>query len=202
MLSPNVAKRCIRVPGWLLFPREHSYFLISFLSFILLICSLAPVNMFSSISVRSAAWFALLHVAASSPFSKRQDDSWKAAIEVDFPDPSVVRSPDGNWYAYATAGNGVEIQVAFSPLGPTGGLEWQYQEGKSALEHGSISWAAEDPSIWAPDVTVRSTGEYLMAYAAVAASNGKHCIGFATSADRTYILATFPLRLSADNLSY
>jgi hypothetical protein len=170
----------------LCFQDEHSYFLLSYLAFILPTLSLARVNMFPSFCVRSAAWFALLHVAASSPFSKRQDDAWKAAIEVDFPDPSVVRSPDGNWYAYATAGNGVEIQVAFSPLGPTGGLEWQYQEGKSALEHGSISWAAEDPSIWAPDVTVRSTGEYLMAYAAVTASSGKHCIGFATSTDRMY----------------
>lgn len=124
--------------------------------------------------------FLCLGAGASPVLKKRQ--TYAAAIEKDFPDPSVMQAADGTYYAYATAGNGVQIQVATS----SDGISWELQEGYDALQAGSVAWAPEDPSVWAPDVTPGSNGIYNMYFSAVASETGdaaKHCIGFATSTD-------------------
>jgi beta-xylosidase len=132
----------------------------------------------SRISQTALLSFFLLGAGASPV--KRQ--TYPAAIEKDFPDPSVMQAGDGTYYAYATAGNGVQIQVATS----SDGISWSLQEGHDALQSGSIAWAPEDPSVWAPDVTPGPNGVYYMYFSAVASETGdagKHCIGFATSTD-------------------
>ncbi|KAK3707877.1 hypothetical protein LTR37_011879 [Vermiconidia calcicola] len=123
--------------------------------------------MISSTSIPAALLSALLIRAGASPV-KRQ--TYAAAIEKDFPDPSVIQAGDGQYYAYGTAGNGVQIQVARS----SDGIDWEYQEGVDALKPGSIAWAPEDPSVWAPDVTPGPNANE---------AGGKHCIGFATATD-------------------
>ena len=100
-------------------------------------------------------------------------------LDADFPDPAVVRSSDGSYYAYATQTTGLRIQVArskdlvsWSPLG-------------EALPN-KPTWASESQNFWAPDVHERD-GTFVMYYSAQVdaakrtnAADG-FCIGVATA---------------------
>lgn len=90
-------------------------------------------------------------------------------LNVDFPDPTVLRGSDGRFWAYATQGNGHRLQVASSP----DLVSWQYLG--EAL--GAISWLGE--ASWAPDVTLHN-GTYWM-YFAGTGPDGNMCVGVATS---------------------
>lgn len=71
-------------------------------------------------------------------------------IDADFPDPCVVQTDDG-YYAFATTGNGVNVQVASSP----DFASWELLSGTDALPGPFPSWVAGSPAIWAPDVIQR-----------------------------------------------
>lgn len=121
----------------------------------------------------------------------------------DFPDPSIEQvslfssscsrlrntatdvdeqawpSDGGKWYAFATTGNGYNIQVAVanSPSGP-----W------TALAHDALpnsgSWTTGSAN-WAPDVKrlpPESKHTYIMTYSGALKDNPTHhCVGIATS---------------------
>lgn len=72
------------------------------------------------------------------------------ALNDNFPDPSLIQTSDGNYYAYGTTGNGVNAQVATSSDFTT----WTLQSGVDALPGPFPSWVASSPSIWAPDVLI------------------------------------------------
>jgi arabinan endo-1,5-alpha-L-arabinosidase len=99
-------------------------------------------------------------------------------LDMDFPDPTVIRGGDGLFYAYATMGNGHRIQVASSP----DLVSWSY--------HGEAlptppTWH-QGGATWAPDVTFVSGRGYLMFFAASAGPSGQPmCIGVAESAAGT-----------------
>ncbi|KUI66274.1 Extracellular endo-alpha-(1-_5)-L-arabinanase 1 [Cytospora mali] len=100
-------------------------------------------------------------------------------LSVDFADPSILYDPNsGDWYAFATAGNGENVQVAnaASPTGP-----WTLLD-IDLLPNGMGSWAV-DTGIWAPDVRYLSQSDsFVMYYSAVVADNTSfHCIGAATA---------------------
>ncbi|KAJ5098317.1 hypothetical protein N7532_005318 [Penicillium argentinense] len=103
------------------------------------------------------------------------------ALDTDFADPSVIRTDDG-YYAFGTAGNGVNVQVATSSdFG-----SWELQSGTDAMPGPFPSWIAESPAIWAPDVIQRDDGTFVMYFSAASADdNSKHCIGAATSSSIT-----------------
>lgn len=88
----------------------------------------------------------------------------------DFPDPTVMRGNDGNFYAYATMGSGHRLQVAASP----NLIDWTYHG--EALD--APSWLG--PNSWAPDVQFHD-GLYYMYYAGSNGTSGNMCIGVATS---------------------
>lgn len=80
------------------------------------------------------------------------------AIDHDFPDPSVIRAPDGNYYAYATQGEQdgrmVNIQLARSP----------------DLAHWTLigdalptkpNWASRTQDFWAPHIIAANRRYYL-----------------------------------------
>lgn len=72
------------------------------------------------------------------------------ALDTDFADPCVIQTGD-EYYAFATGGNGVNVQVASSSdFG-----SWELMSGKDALPGPFPSWVAGSPSIWAPDVIQR-----------------------------------------------
>jgi arabinan endo-1,5-alpha-L-arabinosidase len=84
-------------------------------------------------------------------------------LDADFPDPSVLRAPDGYNYAYATqtkrAGQILNFQVARS----LDLVTWEYLGEALPTKP---SWAATTQRFWAPDVSRHPDGRYLMYYSA------------------------------------
>ncbi len=80
----------------------------------------------------------------------------------DFPDPAVIRAPDGFYYAYATQtqhkAKWINIQVARS----TNLIDWEYL-GDALPE--KPDWAAETQDLWAPSV-IYDGSTYYMYYSA------------------------------------
>lgn len=104
-------------------------------------------------------------------------------ITRDFPDPSAIQA-DGGWYAYSTnssyGGHVVNVPVATAPAatGP-----WT-TAGTDALPT-LPGWVAYDSGsgthdVWAPDVSRRDDGSYILYYTARDTS-GPQCIGAATA---------------------
>lgn len=93
-------------------------------------------------------------------------------LDADFPDPAVVRAPDGVYYAYATQTTGVRIQVSRS----TDLVTWS--PPAEALP-AKPAWTSSGSNYFAPDVEYRE-GRYVMYYAAQADTTaGTYCIGVA-----------------------
>jgi arabinan endo-1,5-alpha-L-arabinosidase len=96
-------------------------------------------------------------------------------IDADFPDPAVVRAPDGAYYAYATQTTGLRVQVSRSTDLVTWSAPAEALPTKPA-------WTSGGSNYFAPDVVYRD-GQYLMYYAAQADTTaGTYCIGVALSA--------------------
>jgi arabinan endo-1,5-alpha-L-arabinosidase len=99
-------------------------------------------------------------------------------LDADFPDPMVLRAPDGSYYAYATqtkrAGQWVNIQLASSR-----DLTHWRQAG-DALPVKPV-WASQTQDFWAPHV-VRAGARYILYYSAKPdTSDERHglCLGIA-----------------------
>ncbi|MEA3002798.1 MAG: arabinan endo,5-alpha-L-arabinosidase [Sphingomonadales bacterium] len=103
-------------------------------------------------------------------------------LDADFPDPAVLRAPDGNYYAYATQterhGRMINIQVARS----RDLVRWEHLGEALPAKPG---WAARTQDFWAPHV-VRHGGLYYLYYsakpdAALADKERGLCLAVATS---------------------
>lgn len=83
-------------------------------------------------------------------------------LDADFPDPSVIRAPDGYYYAYATQtqrnGHWLNLQVARS----ADLVHWQHLGDALPAKP---RWAATTQDFWAPDV-VREGRRYIIYYSA------------------------------------
>ncbi|KAJ5980604.1 glycosyl hydrolase [Penicillium waksmanii] len=102
-------------------------------------------------------------------------------IDSDFADPCVIQTGDG-YYAFATSGNGVNVQIASS----SNFASWQLLSGNDAMPGPFPSWVASTPAIWAPDVIQRDDGTFVMYFSASSADDdSKHCVGAATSSSIT-----------------
>ncbi len=94
-----------------------------------------------------------------------QTNSWQnPVLNRDFPDPTVIRTPDGMFYAYATnthfKGKYVHIQLASS----ADGVHWNWLG--DALPN-KPEWARQSNKFWAPDVVYDKVKKrYLLYYAA------------------------------------
>ena len=101
-------------------------------------------------------------------------------LNQDFPDPTVILAPDGNYYAYATNavknGNWINIQVASS----TDLFTWNYIG--DALPQ-KPTWANTTQNYWAPHVLYdESLRQYVMFYCAKSDDTTyAMCIGVAFS---------------------
>lgn len=97
-------------------------------------------------------------------------------INHDFPDPDIVF--DGTtWHAYATSsgGNGtVPHATAPGPAGP-----WKVVG--DALDH-KPAWARANHGFWAPDVSQRPDGSWLLYFTGRHTASGRMCLGAATAA--------------------
>jgi len=97
----------------------------------------------------------------------------------DFPDPAVLRAPDGWIYAYATqtpSDNGmINIQVAKS----RDLIDWQRSGDALPVKP---RWADQTQSFWAPHVLYDSTqNTYYMYFSSNRNGKDGHCIGVATA---------------------
>ncbi|KAF7192965.1 Extracellular endo-alpha-(1-_5)-L-arabinanase [Pseudocercospora fuligena] len=133
----------------------------------------------TSIRVGLTVWL-LGGLALSAPLEKR--DNLRPVISTDFPDPSIIKVGD-TWYAFASQSThdfkNIKVQLATSKDFNSWTLT-----GKDAL--GKMgSWVrANDPALWAPSVSRRPDGKFLMYYSAVTktAGNGRfHCVGTAVA---------------------
>ncbi|KAK8007044.1 hypothetical protein PG989_001034 [Apiospora arundinis] len=100
----------------------------------------------------------------------------KPLIRKDFHDPSILQDANGQWYAFATAGNGKHVQVAKAsePGGP-----WQYLDLDLLPDNGN--WTT-NTNTWAPDVRRTDNGTYVMYFSGQVKSNPRfHCVGTATA---------------------
>jgi len=102
-------------------------------------------------------------------------------IDRDFPDPAVLRAPDGWFYAYATQsesnGRMLNIQVARS----RDLVQWALLG--DALP-GKPRWAAITQDFWAPHVIHdRERDRYVMYYSAEPDTRTGKCLGVATAQD-------------------
>ena len=84
-------------------------------------------------------------------------------LDADFPDPAVLLAPDGYYYAYGTQtkreGQIINLQVARS----LDLVQWEYL-GEGLPD--KPTWAAHTQRFWAPDVSRRADGRYLLYYSA------------------------------------
>ena len=69
-------------------------------------------------------------------------------LAVDFADPSMIEV-NGTWFAFATSGNGYNVQAAASPSFTN--HEWRLLNETNVLPDPG-PWAMNDRNIWAPDV--------------------------------------------------
>lgn len=91
---------------------------------------------------------AMLPAVLGSPLlPKRAQGAWRA-LNTNFADPSVLRTPDGKWYAYGTNGNGKRVQVATSNDFAT----WTLLDVEALP---TLSTWETDKDHWAPDVVMR-----------------------------------------------
>ena len=118
-------------------------------------------------------------------------------IDADFPDPMVLRAPDGTYYAYATQtqrdGKWVNIQLARS----NDLVHWS-QVGDALPQ--KPSWASQTQDFWAPHV-IRSGARYILYYSAkpntvLTDAKAGLCLGIATAASPTgpFVDIGHPLR--------
>jgi beta-xylosidase len=96
-------------------------------------------------------------------------------IQTDFADPSILQV-GSTWYAYATNGNGKNIQAASS----TDLVHWTLLPDAMPK---IASWAQPVSSyIWAPDV-IQLGNQYVMYYVARDNVSNRQCVGAATSSN-------------------
>ncbi|KAF2097516.1 Arabinanase/levansucrase/invertase [Rhizodiscina lignyota] len=128
---------------------------------------------------------ALIGLASALPMKRdaaAPGISANPVFQTNFPDPSILQ--DGkSWFAFATSGNGVHIQMAKS----SDFSKWSVQDGYDALPKLPPWVHTPDPQVWAPDVFKRDDGQYLMYYTALhTPQKGQinrtlHCVGHALS---------------------
>ena len=103
-------------------------------------------------------------------------------IDADFPDPAVIRAPDGYYYAYATQterdGKWLNLQVARS----SDLVKWEHLGDALPAKPG---WASKTQDFWAPHVH-QADGRYFLYYSAkpdAALSDEKRglCLAVATA---------------------
>ncbi|GLY39015.1 glycoside hydrolase [Amycolatopsis sp. NBRC 101858] len=94
----------------------------------------------------------------------------------DFPDPSVVPAA-GGYLAFATTSPAGTVPMAAASTAPG---PWKVI--RNALAN-PPAWAVPDTQIWAPDVSRRADGTWLMYFSATSAERKVMCVGAAVADD-------------------
>ena len=131
-----------------------------------------------------------LGVTAATADGAPKDDTGKLKVDEDFADPGVVRGDDGLFYAFSSQTDIPTTAAAHVPVArsvstnPAG--EWQSSHDDSGARVDALpdtgAWTeTSNPQLWAPDVSARPGGGYLMLYSALTRGSNVHCVGMATA---------------------
>lgn len=133
-----------------------------------------------ALSLIAAAGLALSGCTALPGLARIGPAYTNPVLDADFPDPALIKAPDGFYYAYATQterdGKWVNIQLARSP----DLVRWQYLGDALPSRPG---WASKTQDFWAPHVA-RYGDTYYMYYSAKPdTADERHglCLGVATA---------------------
>ncbi|WDF33915.1 glycoside hydrolase family 43 protein [Arthrobacter agilis] len=96
-------------------------------------------------------------------------------LDEEFADPDILEV-DGTYYAYATAGNRKNVQVATSP----DLLEWEMLDDDALPD--LPSWTIPGKT-WAPEVTQVADGTFVLYFTTTNFKPALQCIGVATATD-------------------
>ncbi|WP_344924054.1 glycoside hydrolase family 43 protein [Saccharopolyspora gregorii] len=130
----------------------------------------------------TAAVLLLLLAPPAALADERAAGSAGQVIDRNFPDPDVL-DHDGQYYAYATntAGYNVQLATATDAEGP-------WEQRADALPQ-LPPWVGPSHTgslnVWAPDVSERSDGTFLLYYTAHHTGSGRQCIGAAVAGSPT-----------------
>lgn len=98
-------------------------------------------------------------------------------IRDDFADPSGFFAVDNTWWAFGTQKGNTHVQIAES-----GNFDGQWNVRHIDALPILPDWVDQgNPLIWAPDVSQRKDGNWLMYFSAQLKGTNKHCIGAAVS---------------------
>ncbi|MEO3753165.1 glycoside hydrolase family 43 protein [Streptomyces sp. B6B3] len=97
----------------------------------------------------------------------------RLVIDTDFPDPDVVAA-DGTYWAYATNAGGANVQTASASS-----VNGTWTRGGDALP--TLGAWARTGLTWAPEVSRRADGSFVMYYTARDVASDRQCIGTAVS---------------------
>lgn len=106
-----------------------------------------------------SALVALALASCAAPLAQRPAATFaNPVLDADFPDPALIRAPDGFYYAYATqsevSGKWVNIQLARS----SDLVTWQHLGDALPAKPG---WASKTQDFWAPHVARHGDTYYL-----------------------------------------
>lgn len=126
----------------------------------------------------AAVLILLIAPIAQARTTPKVAENAQLAIDRDFPDPDIFET-ESAYYAFGTNTGGSHVQAATAtdPAGP-----WQALPDALPAPPG---WIGPDEkgsmNIWAPDVSQRSDGSFLLYYTAFHAQSRKQCLGAAVS---------------------
>lgn len=83
-------------------------------------------------------------------------------LDTDFPDPALLKAPDGDWFAYATQGKGPKGHANIQLARSRDLVTWTHLGDALPTKP---RWARTTQDFWAPDVSLRD-GRYLLYYSA------------------------------------
>ncbi|WP_309102789.1 glycoside hydrolase family 43 protein [Microbacterium sp.] len=127
------------------------------------------ISGFIAATLSAAALVACAPAAPSSPTPSPA----AFLIDRDFADPDVVEA-DGRYVAFAINSRGGNVQFATSE----DLIDWQGSLDDALPD--LPAWASPGRT-WAPDVSARAAGDYIMYFVATHTATDRQCIGVATS---------------------
>lgn len=130
------------------------------------------------ISLTTAILLLLMSPTALARERTGEADVARQVIARNFPDPDVF-THGGTHYAYATNTAGYNVQLA-TASDPTGSWE-QRADALPQLPPWIGPSGTGSLNVWAPDVSARDDGTFLLYYTAHHAYSGRQCIGAAVA---------------------
>ena len=130
---------------------------------------------------KALAAASLALVSTNVPAGHRAGSYANPVLDADFPDPTVIRAPDGSYYGYATQAKRGGIWINLQLARSKDLIHWRYIGDALPVKP---AWASQTQDFWAPHVSREGKGYILYFSAKPDTSDERHglCLGVATAA--------------------